>query len=297
MCHLTKLVWTVIPTWNRREDLLECLDSLLSVEYSPFRILVVDNASDDGSVEAVNEYYPEIQVICLNKNVGAPAASNIGFKFALSNDAEFVLRLDSDTIVAPDFLTPLVNCILENPLIGVVSPKIFFHNPSEKVWYEGANANSFHYGAIESQHKHDKPDEVSRIRTVDYVWGAAMLISKDVLLKTEGFDTDFFIYYEEVDFCKRVQALGYSLAYVPDSFVWHKVGSEKHNSWTAYHWNKSKMLLFRKHAKNDFHKLCLIIYAFCYAFVSPIYKGNLSGNRGPLKNTLIGLCDGLKQSL
>lgn len=293
--HAHKLVWIVIPTWNRRDDLLECLQSLMSVEYEPFRILVVDNASADGSAEAVQKFYPQVYVIGLDENVGAPAASNIGFEFALSHEADFVLRLDSDTIVAPDFLAPLVDCFLEDNRIGIVSPKIYFHNPPDKVWYGGANAHSFHFGAIELEDQDGTSAIADQTKTVDYVWGAAMLMCKDVLLKTGGFDTDFFIYYEEIDFCKRVQALGYTIAYNPGAYIWHKVGSSKHNSWTAYQWNKSKMLLFKKHAKNNFHKLCLFMYAFLYAFLSPIVKGDLSGNRGPLKHAINGLWVGLWQ--
>ena len=297
MCETKKLVWIVIPTWNRRDDLLECLDSLKSVEYDPFHILIIDNASEDGSADEVNRKYPQYQVIRLKENIGAPAASNIGFELALSNGAEFILRLDSDTVVPPDFLTPLTNHLTENPITGIVSPKIFFYNSTDEVWYDGVDAHPFHFGAIHSRQNPQPSHAPNKAKVVDYVWGAAMLIRKEVLLETGGFDTDFFIYYEEIDFCKRVQALGYSLAYMPDSHILHKVGSAKHNAWTAYQWNKSKMLLFRKHARNNWHKFSLVTYAYLYALASPIYKGGRSGNRGPLKHTLKGLYDGLRQKI
>lgn len=297
MCENNNLVWIVIPTWNRRDDLLECLSSLRSLEYDPFHVLIIDNASEDGSADEVNKRYPQFEVVRLKENIGAPAASNIGFQLALSNDAEFVLRLDSDTIVAPNFLTPLVNHLEDNHRTGIVSPKIFFYNSIDEVWYEGVDAHPFHFGAIISPKNPHEAQDLNKAKVVDYVWGAAMLIRRDVLVKTGGFDTDFFIYYEEIDFCKRVQALGYSLSYIPDSHIWHKVGSAKNNSWTAYQWNKSKMLLFRKHAKNNWHKFSLITYAFFYALISPIYKGGPSGNRGPLRYTLRGLYDGLRQRI
>jgi GT2 family glycosyltransferase len=128
---------------------------------------------------------------------------------------------------------------------------------------------------------------------MDYAWGAAMLIKRAVLEQSKGFDTSFFVYYEEVDFCTRVRKLGFKIAYVPESHIWHKVGSITHSGWSAYHWNRSKLLLYRKHARNFFHRWLLTLYAFTYAIISPLFKGQ-TGNRGPLKDALRGFQDGWK---
>jgi len=114
-----------------------------------------------------------------------------------------------------------------------------------------------------------------------------------VLEKTGGFDPQFFIYYEEIDFCQRIQDLGYHIYYLAESEIWHKVGIQHTNGWTAYQWNRSKMLLFRKHARNIFHMAFLVIYAYGYALIAPISLGKLAGNRGPLKDALRGLWHGL----
>jgi GT2 family glycosyltransferase len=136
---------------------------------------------------------------------------------------------------------------------------------------------------------------------VDYIWGAAMMIKREVLQKTRGFDPDFFIYHEEIDFCRRVQSLGYKLLFIPDSHVWHKVGSSVNNAFTAYYWNRSKILLYRKHAKGVFHLSLLIFYALLYMIVDTVLfqtklKKN-SGNRGPLLHALRGFYDGLRYPL
>lgn len=292
-----KSVWVVIPTWNRCQDLIDCLESLSTVNYSQFTVLVVDNASEDGSVDAVRERFSWVKLFQLSENIGAPSASNVGFDYALDHDADFVLRLDSDTVVDPNFLKPLVNFATENESIGVISPKIYFANPSDKIWYAGVDAHPFHFGAINDyQNQHDsQSSENSRI--VDYAWGAAMLIRREVLEKIGGFDPRFFIYYEEVDFCKRVQHIGYQIYYLADSRVWHKVGILNPTHRTAYQWNRSKMILFRKHARNIFHRIALIHYAYLYTIVSVIIRGNNTGNRGPLKFALKGLWDGLSVSI
>jgi len=210
----------------------------------------------------------------------------------LEHNADYVLRLDSDTIVDPDFISPLLAVCESDPKIGVLSPKIYYYHPPDEIWFAGVDSQPLIFGA-KNGHRHEKDrPENSQLREVAYIWAAAMLIKGEVLRKTGGFDTDFFVYYEEVDFCERVRKLGYKLIYVPNSYVWHKVGSTLNNSWIAYHWNRSKIILFRKHAINIFHLAFLIIYAYIYALSSPfIHK--LAGNRGPLKYALTGLWKGL----
>ena len=301
MSKNNKTVWIVIPTWNRRDDLIACLDSLKDVTYSPIQILVVDNDSQDGTFEAVSNQFPEVIINKLKKNIGASAASNFGFDIALNGGADYILRLDSDTIVSANFLEPLVTILEQNKDIGVVSPKIYYYEPADLIWYAGVDAHPWHFGAINDM-KNKRDNNIScRSRDVDYVWGAAMLVRREVLEKTGGFDTDFFIYYEEVDFCKRVHMLGYRIHYIWESKIWHKVSSNNNNTFTAYNWNKSKIFLYRKHAQNIFHLLILIIYAFSYmifdAILFRLKIKKTSGNRGPILHAFRGFYDGLRHPL
>lgn len=291
----------VIPTYNRAEDLRVCLESLNAAGIEEEEIIVVDNASQDDTVKMLQHQHPQIHLITLQENLGATGASNAGFDLALKHGADFVLRLDSDTVVAPDFIKPLIETAQSDPEIGVLSPKIYYFDPPDEIWYAGVDAQPLIFGAIHS-HRHEKDSpENSHLREVDYIWAAAMLIKREVLQKTNGFDTDFFVYHEEVDFCERVQAEGFRLIFVPTSHVWHKVGSSANNTWTAYHWNRSKMLLYRKHARNIIHKVFLIFYAFSYALgdalLNLLHLRKKSGNRGPLKDALGGLWDGLTTSI
>lgn len=286
----------MIPTYDRAVDLCDCIESLINAGIKERQIIVVDNHSQDQTVQLLRERYPKVNLYVNEENLGASGASNVGFKHALDQGADLVIRLDSDTVVSSDFLPPLLNAAACDPQVGLLSPKIYYYEPSDEIWYAGADAHPWHFGAI-NQHRHEKDaPENSQKREVDYIWGACMLIKRRVLEETGGFDPDFFVYYEEVDFCRRVKEFGYSLAFVPDSHLWHKVGSSAENAWTAYHWNKSKMLLYRKHAGNPIHRLTLIFYVFAYVFISPIFK-NRTGNRGPIKDALRGVMDGLKVNI
>jgi hypothetical protein len=294
-------LWVVIPTYNRADDLIQCLDSLSKAGLAMDHIVVVDNASEDNTIELVEHHYPNVHKISLDNNLGATGASNKGFDFALERGADYVLRLDSDTVVAQDFLEPLVEIAESNPVIGAVSPKIYYYDNPEEIWYAGVDAQPLIFGAINGhRHELDSPEN-SQLRRVDYIWAAAMLIKRDVLQKTSGFDTDFFVYHEEIDFCERIRAAGFQLVFVPNSKVWHKVGSSANNAWTAYHWNRSKMLLYRKQAGNVLHKVFLIFYALIYVLVDALlnllHLRKKSGNRGPLKDASRGLWDGMTEEV
>lgn len=291
-------LWVVIPTYNRSNDLLSCILSLNLAGINDNKIIVVDNHSQDDTVLSLKKFHPETKLIALDKNFGATGASNIGFEYALQNQAEFVLRLDSDTVVSPDFVEPLIVEAVRDEKIGILSPKIYYHDRPDVIWYAGAYAHPWLLG-ISRDHRNEKDSpKNSQVKEVDYVWGAAMLIKSEILKNTAGFDTDFFVYHEELDFCRRVQNLGYKLIFTPKSKIWHKVGSNLNNDWTAYHWNLSKMIFYKKHAKHRVHFLFLIIYALLYALIDALLRftslRKKSGNRGPLKSAIRGLWDGFK---
>ncbi len=290
-------LWVVIPTYNRADDLLDCLFSLIKAGLAKERVIVVDNCSQDDTVHKLSIEFPEVNLIILEENLGASQASNIGFDLALQKGAEYVLRLDSDTVVDTEFCSRLFNQADQHSEVGVFSPKIYFYEPPDEIWFAGANQHPWHFGAIQGHRYEKDTPENSQVREIDYVWAAAMLIKREVLQKTGGFDTDFFVYYEEVDFCLRVKELGYKLLYVPDSYIWHKVGSSANNPWTAFHWNQSKMLLYRKHAKSQLHFIGLIAYLIFYTLTDVVLSAlklrKKSGNRGPLKHAIKGFYDGL----
>lgn len=290
-------LWVVIPTYNRAADLIDCLESLRKAGVDENQIIVVDNASQDDTVSLVQNKYPKVPLLAQEVNMGASRASNIGFTYALDHQATHVLRLDSDTVVHPDFLKPLLETSLSDSKIGVVAPKIYYYDPPDEIWYAGADSHPYHFGATNTQrHQKDGPENLTK-REVDYAWGAAMLITANALNITHGFDPDFFIYYEEIDLCLRVKEAGLRIIFVPGSILWHKVGSSVHNAWTATHWNRSKMLLFRKHTRNICHLAGLVVYAFGYALAAHLINGKTSGNRGPLPAALRGLWQGLTQKI
>lgn len=290
------LVWTVIPTWNRRDDLLECLASVCASDYPSFHVAVVDNHSEDGSAAAVRSNFPSVKVLEMDHNVGATGASNAGFAYALARDAAYVFRLDSDTVVDPEALRNLVDAAVLSPDIGALTAKVYFHHDPTLIWFAGALGHPWHFGACDTGRYERDSHSNNTARDIDYAWSTGMLISRAALEATGGFDPDFLVYYEEVDFCLRVRRAGFRIRYVPEARIWHKVGSEANSPWVAEQWNRSKVLLFRKHSRG-LHRWSLIAYAFGYVFWRAIKPVPGRGNRGPLGAALRGIVKGLQQPL
>ena len=286
------LVWVVIPTWNRRVDLLECLDSVARQTYQPLRVVVVDNGSTDGSVAAVRAHFPQVCILALDRNLGAAEASNAGFRYALERDAQYVFRLDSDAIVDSAAIGHLVGAA-RSPAIGVFSPKIYYYDDPTRIWYGGALRRRWHFGAYDAARGRRDTPSSNIERDVDYAWSTGMLLSRAVIEATGGFDPNFLVYYEEVDFCLRARRAGFRIRYVPAAILWHKVGSRAHSPWVAEQWNRSKMLLYRKHS-HGWQRWSLIAYAYAYALWSALRQAPPDhGNRGPLRAALKGLYAGL----
>jgi GT2 family glycosyltransferase len=290
------IVWIVIPTWNRREDLLACLLSVQSLTYEPKKILVVDNGSTDGTAQAVAERFPEFDRLALESNQGAVSASNIGFRYALERDAAAVLRLDSDTTVAPDFLGYIMEAKDRWPQAGIFVGKVYYMDDPQRIWSTGAQAKKWDLGAIELRRGQMDDPTLDVEGPVDYAWSAGMLLTRDALQATGGFDPDFFVYYEEVDLCLRVSEAGMLIVSVPAARMWHKIGQSSGNAWVAYQWGRSKMLLIRKHSRG-IHRLLLVGYAYLHALVRAIFTKQGAGNRGPLKAAIEGLTSGLRVHL
>jgi GT2 family glycosyltransferase len=216
-------VTIVVLNWNLREDTLACLASLERADLRGARVLVVDNGSTDGSVEAIHARFPGVTVLPLPENRGFAGGHNAGIRAALADGAEAVLLLNNDTEVAPDFLPPLLEAMDSLPGVAVVSSAILRMDRPEMhdvAWSEvrfdrrhvvqlvGANALPGH--------------GFDRRREVEIAVGCSLLIRAEALRTTGLFDEDYFAYHEDVDWCLRARKWGYRILYEPHSRVYHR---------------------------------------------------------------------------
>ena len=242
------LVYIIIVNWNQKEVTLDCLESLSNLNYPNYRIVAVDNNSQDGSTQAIAERFPQVKQIYHKKNRGSTAGYNAGFRWALSADADYALLMNNDTYIDPCALDYLVDAC-EREGIGLTGPLIYYANTSNKIWSAGAMRSGL---TLELKGNHGRGKDFSEITERDFLTSCALLFKKEVLERIGPMDEDFFIYQEENDYCLRVRQGGFRLLLVPQAKVWHRVSvssggsdSPSERYWMA----KNTMIYFRKHAR------------------------------------------------
>lgn len=221
---MNTLISVIIINWNKKKYLATCLKSLF-LNDDKLEVIVVDNASTDGSKEFLKIKYPKVKIIENRENLGFAQGNNQGFNLS---KGKFVLFLNNDTKVTKGFLKPLVKVLKSDPRIGGVQGKILLLEDKDKLDSIGAFFTNtgflYHYGFRKKNNpKLDKQIELFSAK------GACMMFKRDVLekLKVEGevFDQQYFAYHEETDMCHRLWLAGFKIKYVPESLIFHKVGA------------------------------------------------------------------------
>ncbi len=219
--HEWPLVSILIVNFNGAAVLSDCLASLRQITYPHFEVVVVDNASTDGSSEVL-EQHPSTRVIHSERNRGFAGGNNFGLPACCG---QFVLLLNSDTIVTPDFLQPLIEYLHEHPQAGIVQGKMILSRHGNALDVCGSFLTCFgflyHYGYW----KQDAP-KYDRSYPVFTVKGACLLFRREVIAAAGGylFNEDFFCYYEETDFCHRAWLAGFEAHFVHTSTIQHLQG-------------------------------------------------------------------------
>jgi GT2 family glycosyltransferase len=242
------LVYIVILTWNRRDDTLECVRSVLELQYPHYRVLVVDNASTDGTLADIRSLFTVVETIKNPNNLGFATGNNVGIRYALDQGADYILLLNNDTVVHTQMLKELVAIAETRKDAGIIIPKIYYFGQNRRVWSAGAKWRSFPPRVtIIGLGQEDGP-AFNRIEEVDYATGCAMLIRRRVFEEIGLLDTDFFMYQEDYDFSFRVRRGRFKIVYVPTAIMWHKVsmstGEGSPRKW--YLWARSVVTLYRK---------------------------------------------------
>jgi GT2 family glycosyltransferase len=214
----------VVLNWNSREMTEQCLQSLLAMEGSSFEILVVDNGSRDGSVEYLRNRFPQIQVIANGRNLGFAAGCNVGIRQGLAEDADFILLVNNDTIIDPSLLSELLAEAQRSPKAGILSPKIYYYDPNDAIWWVGGTYSCWTGLARHIDLRKKDSGKYDTPRDLDWATGCVMLLRGEALRAAGMFDEQFFGNGEDLDLSLRMRQLGYVVRYVPAARVWHREG-------------------------------------------------------------------------
>lgn len=238
----TPKVFVIVLNYNGGEILRDCLRSVFQLDYPNFEVVLVDNASTDGSLKMVMESFSRAHIIRNTQNNGFSAGNNLGIRFALEKMADFVFLLNPDTLIEKNTLANLIEAANQNSQFGLLSPLIM-ENKSQKIWFAGGQIK---WSKMKTTHLQDVISTTPY--PTEYLSGCAMLIKKEVFKKIGLLDEDYFLYYEDADFCWRARKNNFSLLVVPDAKVYHFEKSEDNLVFKTYWLVLSGLLFFHKNA-------------------------------------------------
>ncbi|MBO9370815.1 MAG: glycosyltransferase family 2 protein [Chloroflexi bacterium] len=247
----------IIVNWNVRDLLRRCLHSILaSLPACQLEIIVVDNGSTDGSAEMVRTEFPQVHLLANPDNRGFTGANNQGLAVARGR---YVLLLNPDTEVVGDALETLVAFADAHPDVGVVGPQLL--NPDGTVQSSRRRFPTLATALLESTwlqpyaprrllaryYVLDRPDD--EVQDVDWVTGAALMARREAVEQVGPLDEGFFMYSEELDWCRRFRAAGWRVVYLPTARIIHHEGKSSEQVLPArhIHFQTSKIRYFRKY--------------------------------------------------
>jgi len=300
----------ILLNYNGFDDSISCFQSLQQISYVNYDVIIVDNASPDASMDKFVAYMQEqeiehvffkspevalqdgsiakVSLIHSDFNGGYGYGNNIGIKYALKNGADYVLILNNDTIVNPDFLEPMVQMCEEDTNIGIASGKIYFYDRPDTFWFNGGK---LHQCTAKAEHFNFNEKDVGQIinEPVTFISGCMWLIPVEVFKRIGFINEEYFMYVEDVEYCQRIVKQGYKLKVCGDSVIYHNVGgtSGGHLSDFSVYWMARNYYSFIKENVNG---LCKII-AFGYLIIFKPIRWLLKRRFSLFKNHVVGLFD------
>ena len=280
------LVAIVILNWHGWRDTIACLDSLAGLDYSNYRVLVVDNGSTDDSVARIRAARPEVPIIETGRNLGFSGGCNVGIRRALEDGADYVWLLNNDTTVDPQALRAMVTVAEADLKIGAVGSVLYYMDNPDQVQAWGGGEVSFWSGRARN-HLTSVPN-----MRLHYLTGASMLICRMALEEVGLLDENrFFMYWEDTDFCFRLRKAGWDLAVADQSIVLHKehAATGKGSPLLGYYFNESAALFFRRYAP-------IAVWTISIGTLGRLGKRVLRGNIPGFVATLRGTYAGLQEN-
>ncbi|MBN1920925.1 MAG: glycosyltransferase family 2 protein [Anaerolineae bacterium] len=252
------LLTIIIVSWNVRELLKRALASIAASwgAHPGLEVIVVDNASTDDSVAMLHAEFPHITVIANTENLGFTKANNQGLAIARG---AFILLLNPDTEVCESALHTLIDYAKQDPAIGIIGPQLL--NPDQTIQPSRRRFPTLPVLFLEStwlqkwaprsllRRYYVKDRSASEIQSVDWITGAAMLTRREVVQQVGGLDEGFFMYSEELDWCRRIKQAGWEIAYLPTARITHHEGKSSEQVVPARHiyFQSSKVRYTRKY--------------------------------------------------
>ncbi|MDF2156439.1 glycosyltransferase family 2 protein [Algoriphagus sp. CAU 1675] len=289
----------ILVNWNGYSFTKACLKSLDKVKNPNFQVILVENASKNPEGQQLKNEFPKILLIENQENLGFSGGNNVGIRKALEMGFSYILLLNNDTEVEPDFLELMLRKINENPKVGAVQPMICFLGEKEKIWSAGGKWNSILGSAKTLGDRKSIKDYSPSSDILDWATGCCILVSRQAILEAGLLNEQYFAYFEDVDWSLRIREKGFSILLAEKAKIYHEAGasSKKKNSEgtlspQVFYWlvrNQFFLIRRRKSLLGLPHHLTRFCLWMLYFF--------LRGRIGKLRSVAKGIRDGISQNL
>src|SRR6476469_1107958 len=248
------LISIILVNYNGINVILDCLTSIeVFVQSIAYEIIVVDNASTDGSPELVAQRFPQVHLIQLDRNLGFGAGNNVGAKVA---KGDFLFLLNTDTVLISDPLPHLLELMQSRSDVGMIGPQLLNSDRTLQLSVAPAIGLRGEYQAQQQLKQYQNPQnrpainqKFQAIQEVEIIIGAAIFIRKELFDSLNGFDENFFMYFEESDLCQRSRNQGWKILYTPKTALIHLHGHSVNQraDAMAIEYRRSQLYYYQKH--------------------------------------------------
>lgn len=236
----------VLVNYNGLSDTLDCIGSL-GDSAIPLKIIVIDNASKNDETDFIRDKYPDVKTFRLEQNLGFAGGNNVGIKWALENDYDYIALLNNDTVIDSKLFE---NLLAEANGNTVVAPYMYYHGSPKDLWYGGGNLNRWTGNAKHIYTFSEKPFECT------LVTGCCFMAHRSIWEKVGMLDDSYFMYNEDADYSIRLMQNGIRLKVVPQAKLWHKVGKSsggETSPFSCYYITRNRLHLLKTY--RNFFKL------------------------------------------
>jgi GT2 family glycosyltransferase len=280
----------IILNYNGLKDTEELLKSLVLHTKGNYEVILVDNGSKVDEGQVLLQKFSWITCIRTEKNLGFAGGNNTGIR---KSRGKYFLLLNNDTVLEDDSVNKMAKFMEENPVIGAISPKLLYNDPVKNIQYAGFTKLS----RVTLRNKcigNNQPDSgqyMTPVRTA-YTHGAAMMVRREVVEKAGGMEEDFFLYYEELDWCERIRSAGYEIWYYPYASVIHKESRStgRNSAAKRYYMTRNRLIFASRHRKGTI-KSAAILYQIFIASTAGIIRSLSQGRVDLAVATISGIRD------
>ncbi len=269
----------VILHYKQEEYLAACLRSVYATKYPFKEIIVVHNDVDYQAFKSIRSEFPDTKFVITGKNLGYAAGMNTGIRYAQNASPEFLLIMNCDTILEHDSVYFLVEALQNDPAAALATGTIFFYPDKNKIWYSGGSIKLIRVLGV---HKNSYPYKIVP-KEVTFISGCIFLARCSSIVALGGFDERYFMYYEDLDLCFRLQRAGYRLLYVPLARIYHRKTIEKFTPFALYLLSRNRFIFLHNCSNGILKIFCMtvvfiemVLKAIIWIFYQPKFSKSIA---------------------